>query len=366
MPRSKRRVNNSVNKEADAYSKAVATDRMSLGERLSVGAMGNVTHSGRGHGRKTNHGRLKPKKPVNKNTRREMLYFVRDLVQKFRQLPPEPLDHIEGRVFPKNFSSHDFANFMAKDIQYFDCDEIVKYVHLNYEEMYPDKNVPPSTKVRLPAPAVGLYHSDSFDSDGSELMFICVPMEESSGTNFFTYYLTRDINDPNSDYFDEDTIPYPYPVGEIDSVKGIWTIGDSDFHYAYQMKSNCEPTLRIVAALLQTINNPRFVRRAKTTVSVVKKQNIRKVLRDFIPEQWNMVGWNVNEPVDSKNYEEGKGGRQGLHFRRGFYRRAESHWENAQLIDGVWRKYIEGYEAGHPAFGVKKSYHLPRIKGENK
>ena len=105
------------NNRRQAYN-ADMKDSLSLGERLSVGAMGNVTHSGRGHGRKTNHGRLKPKKPVNKNTRREMLYFVRDLVQKFRQLPPEPLDHIEGRVFPKNFSSHDFANFMAKDIQH--------------------------------------------------------------------------------------------------------------------------------------------------------------------------------------------------------------------------------------------------------
>jgi hypothetical protein len=115
-----------------------------------------------------------------------------------------------------------------------------------------------------------------------------------------------------------------------------------------------------VAALLQTINNPRFVRQGKKTFSQTKKQTVRKVLRDFIAEQWNMVSWNVDKAVDAKHYEEGNGGRQGLHFRRGFFRRGEPHWQNVQMIDGVWRQWIEGYEAGHPAFGVLKSYHLPR------
>ena len=353
---------------------APLADRLNYLEKANRG----IASGGRGHGRLSAHGRFKPMKAVNKNTRRGMLYFVRDLVQKFRQLPPEPLDHVDGRVFPKNFSSHDFADLMAKDLQYFDCDEISEYIQMNFIEMYPNKNIPPSKKVRLPAPAVGLYLSDFRDEaellngewvkhgESVEMMFVCIPMEESSGTNFFVYYLMRNIEDPTSHYFDEDVIPYPYPVGEIDSVNGTWTMGDRDFHYSHTIESTCESTIRIVAAILQTINNPRFVKHGKKTVSQTKKQNVRKVLRDFIPEQWNMIAWNVDEPVDAKNYEEGKGSRQALHFRRGFYRRAEPHWEDAELIDGLWQKYIEGYEAGHPAFGVKKSYHLPRIKGENR
>ena len=91
-------------------------------------------------------------------------------------------------------------------------------------------------------------------------------MEESSGTNFFVYYLMRNIEDPTSHYFDEDVIPYPYPVGEIDSVNGTWTMGDRPcFHYAHKWKVHCESTIRIVAAILQTINNPRFVRHDKKT-----------------------------------------------------------------------------------------------------
>ena len=150
----------------------------------------------------------------------------------------------------------------------------------------------------------------------------------------------------------------------IDSEKGVFGISSKNKNEDFSSRDS--RSLRIVAAFLQTINNPRFVRRGKKTFSQMKKQSFKKVLRDFIAEQWNMVAWNVDKAVDAKNYEEGNGGRP-FTFRRGFFRRGESHWQNVQMIDGVWRQWIEGYEAGHPAFGVRKAttYHVLRERIED-
>ena len=339
-------------------------ENASLGEQLSFmdrTKRGFMTHGGRGHGRQTPHGR--GKRAANQPTRREMLYFVRDIVRNLREAP--------DRQIPQNTvkaTTHDFANTLARDVQFFDCSDLTEYIESNWHEMYPDRNVPPSPKVILPAPAVGLYvnnlpdidpYTEEPDGTFGEVMFVCTPRANSgSTTNFSIVIISRNLDHSTTD-------ASLSILGTIDSEKGVFGISPK-IKNSEDFSSRNSRSLRIVAAFLQTINNPRFVRRGKKTFSQTKKHSLKKVLRDFIAEQWNMVSWNVDKAVDAKNYEEGNGGRQGLHFRRGFFRRGESHWQNVQMIDGVWRQWIEGYEAGHPAFGVKKSYHLPRIKGENK
>jgi hypothetical protein len=343
-------------KATGGFKEIPSSENLSLGERLSYmdrSKRGIVTHSGRGHGRSTSHGR--GKKPANQPTRREMLYFVRDTVRSLREAP--------ARQLPYNLveaTTHDFANTLARDLQFFDCSELTEYIETNYREMYPDKLVPPSLKVRLPAPRVGLYVNNwpdidpyTGEEDGTfgEVMFVCTPrLNNGSTTNFSITVITRNIEHDRVE-------PFPKILGTIDSEKGEFGISPKSTRSEGHKESEA---LRIVAAFLQTINNPRFVRQGRKSVSQIKKHSLKKVLRDFIAEQWNMVSWNVDKAVDAKQYEEGNGGRQGLHFRRGFFRRAESHWQNVQMIDGVWRQWIEGYEAGHPAFGVLKSYHLPR------
>ncbi len=332
-----------------------------LAERLNYLHKANspMTHGGRGHGRMSERGR--GKKPANQPTRREMLYFVRDIVRNLREAP--------DRQIPQNTlkaTTHDFANVLARDVQFFDCSELTGYIESNWHEMYPDRQVPVSPKVILPAPAVGLYvnnlpdidpYTEEPDGTFGEVMFVCTPRANSgSTTNFSIVIVSRNLDHSTTDAFLS-------ILGTIDSEKGVFGISPKNTNpegLIENLSSKESRSLRIVAAYLQTINNPRFVRRGKKTFSQMKKHSAKKVLRDFIAEQWNMVSWNVDKSVDAKNYEEGNGGRQGLHFRRGFFRRGESHWQNVQMIDGVCRQWIEGYEAGHPAFGVKKSYHLPR------
>ena len=55
----------------------------SLANRINHSSMGNITFSGRGHGRKTPHGRG-PKRNGPRATKRDMLYFVRDYVRELR------------------------------------------------------------------------------------------------------------------------------------------------------------------------------------------------------------------------------------------------------------------------------------------
>ena len=113
--------------------------------------------------------------------------------------------------------------------------------------------------------------------------------------------------------------------------------------------------------MLQTINQPRYVKRSQRDVSQIKRQRIKNALGRYIPDAWNMISWNVDEPVVSKTSEEGTGSRQGLHYRRGHWRKAESHWAGARWSETRlrWETYIHGYEAGHPKFGV-----LKRIRNE--
>jgi hypothetical protein len=100
----------------------------------------------------------------------------------------------------------------------------------------------------------------------------------------------------------------------------------------------------------------------KRDVSLVKRQSFKKAAGRFIPDSWNMITWNVDKPVKAKDHEEGNGARLPLHFRRGHWRVGEKGWKNTRWSEtrNRWEQYIHGYEAGHPAFGVKKSYHLPK------
>ena len=41
---------------------------------------------------------------------------------------------------------------------------------------------------------------------------------------------------------------------------------------------------------------------------------------------------------------------------------AEEGWKNTTLRkDGLWYQWIEGFWSGHPAFGIKKAYHAPKM-----
>lgn len=334
-----------------------------LADRINQLSMGTGPKmSGRGHGRKTPHGRVpNPTKPRHRK-KQDMLYLVRDIVREMRMYPPQKPEWVGVR----GRDTYELANQLVHDVQYFDCTSIEQYIYGNVEDAYPDKNVPPHPDVILPAETVGLYFKDQAMGleDGpieAETLYICEPlwradneMPEYEGRYFHVSSLTF-----------EDEVRYK-PLGNIVNC-GEDCVFELD---AWHLEKQAPPMtvdvvhmeLRIVAMALQTINQPRFVIPSKRNVSMVKRQAFKKATGRFTPDSWNLVSWNVDKPVKAKPYEEGGGGKQALHFRRGHWRKAKEDWERSRWSEtrNRWEIYIHGYEAGHPAFGVKKSYHMPR------
>ena len=319
----------------------------SLADRINASANGVVTMSGRGHGRKTPHGRG-PKTNGPRATKRDMLYFVRDLVRMLRTTEPHWVTDLAN--------THDVADTLANGFQFFDCDEIYEYVWENLNNIYPDPQVPPSEDVILPAEMVGLYVSQIEDA---ELLFLCAPTKrfDREDERFGKVFSVVVYSEGHIDTAD----PEPTPIGFVDALNGTF---EEDFSYAptEDRRLSVYTYLRLASAMLQTINTPRFVVAGKRDVSLMKRQSFKKATGRFTPDSWNMVSWNIEAPVKTKDYKEGTGGRQALHFRRGYWRKAEKDWERSRWSEtrNRWEQYIHGYEAGHPAFGVKKSYHLPR------
>ena len=348
-----------------------------LAFRINNSSMGNITFSGRGHGRKTPHGRG-PKTRGPRTMKRDMLYFVRDYVRELRANNPlleENWVHQTGWV-----DGRDIANYMVNDVQYFDCSEIWEYVWSALPEMYPDFEVPPSPDAIMPAKAVGLYINkwgNQLDEPiDNQNMYLCIPTPDAEQSEEFQgrHYIVATLDHPYEEKPDgKAPYPTPMPIGEVSVVEGYEMFDIYNFPEWKENRGATEEWLdeaarvfsqhiRIVAALLATINQPRFVVQGKRDVSLVKRQSFKKAAGRFIPDSWNMITWNVDKPVKAKDHEENNGARLPLHFRRGHWRVGEKGWKNTRWSEtrNRWEQYIHGYEAGHPAFGVKKSYHLPR------
>ena len=349
----------------------VQVDGKTLAERISLTSNGNFTMSGRGHGRQTHHGRGPTGGAAGpRSKKRDMLYLVRDLVRVFRTHPQTMDENFPLDGGGDLITTQRWADFMVSDVQYFDCDEIYEYVEDNLMEMYPSEDVPPHPDAILPAENVALYLSNykRFEENGQgedEVLFFCIPtFARVNERDEYSVYTCMKYTRENGGEYSKG----PFPLGNINLtepnpsfvfhriVEQRW----SRLPEQQQMKFRLQ--LRMVAGLLQTINQPRFVVQGKRDVSLVKRQSFKKSTGRFTPDSWNMVTWNVDKAVKAKSYDEGSGGRQALHFRRGHWRKAEEGWERSRWSEsrGRWEQYIHGYEAGHPAFGVKKSYHLPR------
>tara|TARA_R110002049_G_scaffold131895_1_gene290761 strand:- start:111 stop:665 length:555 start_codon:yes stop_codon:yes gene_type:complete len=117
--------------------------------------------------------------------------------------------------------------------------------------------------------------------------------------------------------------------------------------------------VRIVAQLLHLVNKPRFVIKKPFGT----RQQRRGLNRGggFAVDAWHKITWNVDKPVSAKDAYDASYHKLPLHFRRGHWRSSEEDQpKSIQRENGGWYTWIEGYWAGHPAFGFKKSYYSPK------
>ena len=161
--------------------------------------------------------------------------------------------------------------------------------------------------------------------------FISIPMsvEDVSEDSFIEKYLRRDAT--NKDSLKEFQIYY------------------RQLHYA-------------LASVIYMMKKPNFA----TQTIVSNSRGVRKRLekKKGIPrERWSRIQWNVGQNVQREVRKTmGEEHCTALHRVRGFYRKAESHYNNVTKIEGNWFQWIKPFWRGHPAFGIIKSTYAPKIE----
>ena len=116
----------------------------------------------------------------------------------------------------------------------------------------------------------------------------------------------------------------------------------------------------LVGGFCSLINQPGFV----TTEPAGSRQQRRAAQRSggYSPSAWHRISWSVGEAVKAKLTRDEPTRCMPLHYTRGHWRKAEEGWNNVERRkDGLWYQWIEGYWSGHPAFGIKRSYHAPKM-----
>lgn len=115
-----------------------------------------------------------------------------------------------------------------------------------------------------------------------------------------------------------------------------------------------------VATMCSLLNQPSFTKREPAG----SRQERRAAKRNgsYATDAWHKITWNIGEEVKAKLTRDEPVRCMPLHYTRGHWRRAEEGWKNTtQRKDGLWYQWIEGFWSGHPAFGIKKSYHAPTM-----
>ena len=154
----------------------------------------------------------------------------------------------------------------------------------------------------------------------------------------------------------------PVSIGGYHPKKGLMFQGDQTNVKDWpEEKVNAYSNVLIsVAGAFELINNPRFVISEAAGTRTQRRQMKRE--QNIPLEAWHKISWNVDED----SVEIGDGDRGGwhmpLHYTRGHFRRGEPHWEDAVERNGIYYKWIEGFWSGHPAYGIKKGYHAPKLK----
>ncbi|AKG94566.1 hypothetical protein Shpa_56 [Paracoccus phage Shpa] len=122
-----------------------------------------------------------------------------------------------------------------------------------------------------------------------------------------------------------------------------------------------------VAFILSLINQPRLVRKSPMLSRQQRRAHHRGGFKAV--DAWHRVTWDLSKETAAKVARDPTYHKVPLHWRRGHFRRAEAHYKGAiQRPDALreeersmWWQWIEGQWVGHPAFGIKRSIHAPKL-----
>lgn len=166
-------------------------------------------------------------------------------------------------------------------------------------------------------------------------------------------------------YIPAKTTRMPLPMGHY-RIEPPENPEENWFSFSPSVPSNAETQNMALSLLIHTamlfslINQPRFVVQGKSGTRQLKRQMHRG--HGISMDAWHKIEWNIKEPVKAKDDSDRGGWRMPLHYTRGHWRKGQDHWDDVVIRDdGQPYKWIEGFWSGHPAYGVKKSYHAPKL-----
>jgi hypothetical protein len=118
--------------------------------------------------------------------------------------------------------------------------------------------------------------------------------------------------------------------------------------------------LTLAAELICLLSTPRFV-----TQSSLPRQARRRLDRKSgvnVSDKVRVISWSLTKPKMEAGESLGSGRHMPLHYTRGHWRQCAAHLDRAHLhADGTHRMWIEGFWSGHPAYGIVRSIHTPKL-----
>ena len=120
--------------------------------------------------------------------------------------------------------------------------------------------------------------------------------------------------------------------------------------------------------MLRTINTARITKK-EPAGSRQQRKALQRGMGKAV-DTWHRVTWNIDKPSKAKETYDKSYHKMPLHWNRGHWKRAKEHHPKSQQRPhalntehrDMWWTWIDGYWAGHPAFGFKKQYHAPKLK----
>lgn len=280
------------------------------------------------------------------------------------------------------------ANRLGMDMRqrgtFFDCTEIAKVAvgDGSFEtEMYPDVDVPPSEMARLPSPITflsfefkkdinGLIHSEALNADRSNWGGNYKKVEFMQCNYLLTGSNLYGRPSEQFSVFNVHLGRQPVWYGFVDLVEKRFVpptylsvfnrmSTKIEFDGCEKFYQALNHALRRVCCLLQIMNTPNF-----TNSEVTGSRPVRRSIQrsdNIAADRWSKVVWNVGQQSSSAPKDGAEQIHQGLHFRRGHWRKAAEGYKNTVVREGQHYQWIEGYWAGNPAYGFITQTRHPKL-----
>ena len=312
----------------------------------------------------------------------EMFDYVNQLTQYYRQNGEARFNWTPNRLATPN----QVANQLTQT-KFFDCTQIEDYAWEAMKDMFPDKDTPPNEDCILPAPSIAFFINGT-EADGSqEPLLFTLQLEgkkhdvfdsdenikDISWHNFSVMIHTANEKEVNKLAGTKNFV-CPQVCGVIHSEEtedGIiknfeMPVPNKQFDvYGKQENQDWQMTKIIytqyMCTLLSIINQPRFVETQPASINRAARRR-SKLAMGMATDAWHRVSWNIDKPVKARTPHDKNYHKLPLHFRRGHWKNAKEHHPKSVLRNGKWKTWINGYWAGHPAFGFKKQYWRPTKK----